>query len=82
MNNTSNANIRSQILLLKNKIERKFSIEVILWDETFTSVMANERILESVPKKSGRKDKGLVDRHAASIVLQEYLDSILKDRSV
>ena len=82
MNNTSNANIRSQILLLKNKIERKFSIEVILWDETFTSVMANERILESVPKKSKRKDKGLIDRHAASIVLQEYLDSILKDRSV
>jgi putative Holliday junction resolvase len=81
-NNTSTANIRSQILLLKNQIEKKFSVEVILWNETFTSVMASERILESVPKKSGRKDKGLVDRHAASIVLQEYLDSILKDGNV
>jgi putative Holliday junction resolvase len=68
--------------LLKNQIEKKFNVEVILWDETFTSAMANERILESVPKKSKRKDKGLIDRHAASIVLQEYLNSILKDGSV
>lgn len=79
--NTSTANIRSQILLLKSQIEKKFNIEVILWDEAFTSVIANERILEAVPKKSRRKDKGLVDRYAASIVLQEYLDSLLKGRS-
>ena len=67
--------------MLKNQIEKKFDIEVILWDEAFTSAIANEKILEAVPRKSRRKDKGLVDRHAASIVLQEYLDSIPKDRS-
>jgi putative Holliday junction resolvase len=79
--NTSTANVRSQIELLKSQIEKKFNMEVVLWDEAFTSAIANERILEAVPKKSRRKDKGLVDRYAASIVLQEYLDSLLKAKS-
>jgi len=68
-------------LSLKRQIENKFNLEVILWDEAFTSAIASERIIQVVPKKSKRKDKGLVDRHAASIILQEYLDSIANGRT-
>jgi putative pre-16S rRNA nuclease len=79
--NSRTENIRSKILSLKNQIENKFSIEVIFWDEAFTSVIASERIIQAVPKKSKRKDKGLLDRHAASIILQEYLDSIANEKT-
>ena len=79
--NSRTENIRSKILSLKNQIENKFSIEVIFWDEAFTSVIASERIIQTVPKKSKRKDKGLLDRHAASIILQEYLDSIANEKT-
>jgi RNase H-fold protein (predicted Holliday junction resolvase) len=44
-------------------------------DEGFTSLMAKERVIESVSKKTKRRDKGLLDRHSAAIILQEYLDS-------
>jgi RNase H-fold protein (predicted Holliday junction resolvase) len=37
--------------------------------------------MQAVPKKAKRKDKGLLDRHAASIILQEYLDSIANERT-
>jgi RNase H-fold protein (predicted Holliday junction resolvase) len=43
--------------------------------------MANERIIQAVPKKSKRKDKGLLDRHAAAIILQEYLGSIVNGKT-
>jgi putative Holliday junction resolvase len=52
------------------------SLPIILRDERYTSEMAKTRIIESVPGRKKRRDKGLVDRNAASILLQEYLEEI------
>ena len=71
--NKSTTEIKNRILLLKKQIE-KLNLEVILWDEGFTSIIAEERILQSVTKKTKRQDKGLLDQHSAAIILQEYLD--------
>ena len=49
--------------------------EVVLHDERFTSVMAQRTILESGIGKMARRDKALVDRVAATIILQSYMDS-------
>jgi putative Holliday junction resolvase len=49
--------------------------EVVLHDERFTSVMAQRTILESGIGKMSRRDKALVDRVAATIILQSYMDS-------
>ena len=78
--NMSTKEVRKKILSLKEKIE-KLNIEVILWDESFTSVIAGERVLESVTKKTKRRDKGLLDQHSAAIILQEYLESNVKRRN-
>ncbi|MBO5686602.1 MAG: Holliday junction resolvase RuvX [Alistipes sp.] len=43
--------------------------EVVLWDERFTSVMAHRTILESGIGKMARRDKALVDRISATIIL-------------
>ena len=50
--------------------------EVVLHDERFTSVMAQRTILESGIGKMARRDKALVDRVAATIILQSYMESI------
>lgn len=60
----------------RTDLKSKFGIEVIFWDERYTSVMAQEKIIESVTKKSKRRDKGLLDRNSAAIILQEYLNSL------
>lgn len=58
------------------KLQRKFpEIEIIKVDERFTSSQARDIMLEAgVPKKK-RQEKGRVDRIAAAIILQNYLDS-------
>ena len=50
--------------------------QVVLYDERFTSVMAHRTILESGIGKMARRDKALVDRISATIILQSYMDSI------
>ncbi len=71
----SSAELSKKIQKFKEEIETKFKIEVILWDEEFSSVIAKEKVIESVTKKSKRKKKELLDQHSAAIILQEYLDS-------
>ena len=68
--------LTERILTFRNKIETKFKIEVITWDEEFTSAIAQERIIQSVGKKKKRRDKGLIDRNSAAIILEEYLNSL------
>ena len=70
----SSKELSQKVLKLKSEIETKNKIEVILWDEEYSSVIAKEKIMESVTKKSKRKQKELLDRHSAAVILQEYLD--------
>ncbi|MBK7883058.1 MAG: Holliday junction resolvase RuvX [Chitinophagaceae bacterium] len=45
-------------------------------DERYTSKMAKSAMIEMGMKKKDRRDKKLVDEIAATIMLQEYLQSI------
>ena len=72
--NKSNSSLKSKLEHFKENIEKKFKVSVVFWNEDFTSSIAKERILESVPKKSKRKDKALIDRNAAAVILQEFLN--------
>ncbi|RKY98344.1 MAG: Holliday junction resolvase RuvX, partial [Ignavibacteriae bacterium] len=40
--------LAEEVRKLKNEFERKLSLEVILWDEEFTSVLAEQQVLDSV----------------------------------
>ena len=71
----SSKQIAQKVLKLKSEIERQNKIEVILWDEEYSSAIAREKIIESVTKKSKRKQKELLDSQSAAIILQEFLDS-------
>ena len=64
-----------EINKFKEKLKKLFKIDIILWDEVYTSRIAEKRINDTRKKKKDRRDKGLIDRNAAAIMLQEYLDS-------
>ncbi len=68
------AAITKNVLKFKKILEEKFKVEVTLRDERYSSSVALEQIKESVTKKSRRMDKGLIDRNAASVILQDYLN--------
>lgn len=55
-------------------IEEEFKLPVILWDERL-STMAAERFLISADV-SRKKRKEVIDKMAAVVILQNYLDSI------
>ncbi len=67
--------LAEKVQLLKKKIEDQLNVEVLLWDEDYTSAIAKSKIIESVNKKSKRKDKSNIDSFSAAVILQEYLDS-------
>lgn len=46
------------------------------YDERFTSVIAHRAMISGGMKKSQRRDKAVVDKIAACIILEGYLDSI------
>lgn len=43
------------------------------YDERFTSVMAHQTMLDAGLGRKARRDKALVDRISATIILQDYL---------
>lgn len=55
------------------EIEDRFSLPTVLWDERLTT-MAAERILIKADV-SRKKRKKVIDKMAAVIILQSYLDS-------
>ena len=71
----SKTSVVKDVKKFKESLESKFNLEVELWDETYTSVIAQQQILESVNKKVKRQNKDLLDMYSAAIILQEYLDS-------
>ena len=50
--------------------------EVARVDERFTSKMAFQSMIDSGLKKKDRRDKGTIDRVAATIILQTYMNTI------
>ena len=52
--------------------------EVVFYDERFTSVIAHRTMLDSGIGKMARRDRALVDKISATIILQGYMESIKK----
>jgi putative Holliday junction resolvase len=58
---------------IAGEIESRFGVRVVLWDERLTSAEARRTVAGS---KSGRKSgKKAIDRVAAVLILQGYLES-------
>lgn len=47
--------------------------QVVFYDERFTSVLAHRAMVEGGMRKMARRDKAVVDKIAATIILEDYL---------
>jgi putative Holliday junction resolvase len=59
------------------RLQTRFAIPVIRWDETLSTKEAEELLRETGVRRE--KKRGIVDRLAASIILQGYLDSLARE---
>ncbi len=48
---------------------------IVMYDERFTSTIAHQAMIDGGMKKSNRRDKARVDAIAATIILNDYLQS-------
>jgi putative Holliday junction resolvase len=71
----SSIKLTEEVHKFKISIESENNIEVILWDEEYSSAIAKEKIIEAVTKKSKRRKKDLLDSYSAAVILQEFLDT-------
>lgn len=64
---------RAQLSLeFKEKLERRTGLPVVMWDERLTTVAADKAMMEAGIRRENRKD--YVDKIAACLILQGYLD--------
>lgn len=69
-----------EIRSLAGWIERETGVRVVFWDESLTSVEAERRL--RMARRAQRRDKAAIDRLAAEILLQEYLDAGCPERGM
>lgn len=50
-------------------------LKVVLYDERMTSKIAQNALIQ-ISKKQQRKQKGLIDKMSAAIILQDYMNSL------
>tara|TARA_B100001057_G_scaffold496784_2_gene599170 strand:- start:3531 stop:3938 length:408 start_codon:yes stop_codon:yes gene_type:complete len=72
LNNNENI-LLLEVIKFKKKIISLFSLPVYLVDERFTSKIASKIILDANIKKMKRRDKSLIDKVSASLILETYL---------
>jgi len=74
--NNQPSDIEVEILKFINVLKNNFPlIKLDRYDERFTSVIAKKVILESGINKTKRRNKSLVDKISATIILQSYLEN-------
>lgn len=61
-----------------NRLHKELpDMPVVMYDERFTSTIAHQAMIDGGMKKSDRRDKSRVDAIAATIILNDYLQSKL-----
>lgn len=73
MNNTNGERVE-KTMAFKEMLERRTGLPVVMWDERLTTVEADEIMTEVGVKGTDRKK--YVDKIAAMIILQDYMDSL------
>lgn len=65
-----------EVMEFMKQLQKNIDIEILTWDERFTSSLAHDTLLRmGTKKKERRTNKGRVDSMAAAIMLQSFLDS-------
>lgn len=71
MNNTEGFRVEAT-MEFREKLERRTNLQVDMYDERLTTVIADKTMMEAGVRRENRKE--YVDMIAATIILQDYLD--------
>ncbi|HVU09113.1 MAG TPA: Holliday junction resolvase RuvX [Verrucomicrobiae bacterium] len=63
-----------KVQAFSEELKKEISVPIKMWDERLTSSMANRILIQGNVRRDKRKEK--VDKMAAAILLQSYLDVI------
>ena len=67
--------IESKIATFLLKLKREFpTLEIVRYDERYTSKMAMQALIQSGAPKKVRQKKAVIDKLSATLILQGYLD--------
>ena len=67
--------IAKQVNAFAAELHKKFpNINIVRHDERFTSKMAFQTMIDGGLGKKQRKDKALIDKVSATIILQSYME--------
>lgn len=67
-------------LAFQEKLERRTGLPVVMWDERLTTVAADRTMMEAGIRREHRKE--YVDKIAAVLILQGYLDYLASEKNV
>jgi putative Holliday junction resolvase len=72
----SDSHITENVRILKSELEKNFpTVSVVLQDERYSSA-ESMKVVHKAGKKKQQKDKGLIDKISAAIILQDYLETL------
>ena len=75
MNGEESASMK-QIRPFVNRLSKQYpDKKIVMFDERFTSVIAQKAILDSGIGRMARRNKALVDEVSATIILESFMDS-------
>ena len=75
LNNQPSENMQYVEAFVKHLKRTLPNIPIVYYDERFTSVMAQQAMIDGGLKKKKRQEKALVDEISAVIILQSYLEN-------
>ncbi|MDD2960889.1 MAG: Holliday junction resolvase RuvX [Muribaculaceae bacterium] len=75
LDNTPSESMKYITPFIKRLQKELPEIKFVMWDERFTSSIAHQSLIMTGAKKSTRQEKGLIDSMAATIILNDYLQS-------
>lgn len=76
MNNQPSENMKRIQPFVNRMREELPEIPIEMYDERFTSVLAHRAMIDGGIKKMARRDKAIVDEISATIILNDYLESL------
>ena len=72
----TDTDITENVRLFEKFVKASYpSLKVVLYDERMTSKIAQNALVQ-ISKKQQRKQKGLIDKMSAAIILQDYMNSL------
>lgn len=76
MDNSASESEPSILKFIESLQQNFVGLKVVRYDERFTSKMAGQAMISGGMKKSKRREKGMLDKISATLILQGYMESL------